>query len=210
MKLELDHVLIAVADLAEAAREFEARYGLTSIEGGRHPGWGTANRIVPLGATYLELVAVVDDAEAAQSDFGRWIAGASPSRARPVGWAVRTQNLDDVAQRLSLMVRSGSRVTGSGQLLQWRLAGVEQAAVEPSLPFFIEWEQGTRLPGEAPVTHRAGRVHIGRLELAADGDRVAHWLGPHRLPITVTPGTPSLSRVVLATTEGDDIILDAR
>jgi hypothetical protein len=51
--LELDHVLIAVSDLAAAAREIEVRYGLVSIEGGRHPGWGTANRIVPLGETYL-------------------------------------------------------------------------------------------------------------------------------------------------------------
>jgi hypothetical protein len=49
--LELDHVLIAVADLAEAARKIEARHGLASINGGRHPDWGTANRIVPLGET---------------------------------------------------------------------------------------------------------------------------------------------------------------
>src|SRR5207253_9345067 len=54
--VELDHVLIAVDDLAAAARELEARHGLASIRGGRHPGWGTANRIVPLGQTYLELV----------------------------------------------------------------------------------------------------------------------------------------------------------
>ena len=47
--LEIDHVLIAVADLAAAAQEIETRYGLASIEGGRHPDWGTADRIVPLG-----------------------------------------------------------------------------------------------------------------------------------------------------------------
>ena len=76
--LELDHVLIAVADLAAAARELEVRHGLASVEGGRHPGWGTANRIVPLGDTYLELIAVVDEAEAAESPFGRWVAAAQP------------------------------------------------------------------------------------------------------------------------------------
>ncbi|HEY8778025.1 MAG TPA: VOC family protein [Gaiellaceae bacterium] len=72
--MELDHVLIAVGDLAAAAHEFEVEHGLASIEGGRHPGWGTANRIVPLGKSYLELVAVVDQDEAARSDFGRWVA----------------------------------------------------------------------------------------------------------------------------------------
>jgi hypothetical protein len=55
--LELDHILIAVADLAAAGHEIEERHGLASIEGGRHPGWGTANRIVPLGDAYNVLVA---------------------------------------------------------------------------------------------------------------------------------------------------------
>ena len=58
--MELDHVLIACTDLEAAAREVEARIGLASVEGGRHRDWGTANRIVPLGSSYLELVAVVD------------------------------------------------------------------------------------------------------------------------------------------------------
>ena len=40
--MRLDHLVIAVSDLA-------APTGYESIEGGRHPGWGTANRIVPLG-----------------------------------------------------------------------------------------------------------------------------------------------------------------
>jgi hypothetical protein len=47
--LELDHVLIAVVDLAEAAREIEARHGLASLEGGRHPSWGTS-MCVEMGA----------------------------------------------------------------------------------------------------------------------------------------------------------------
>lgn len=107
--LELDHVLLAVADLQAAAREIEARYGLTSVEGGRHPGWGTANRIVPLGETYLELVTVIDQAEAAQSPFGSWVADTHPALARPLGWAVRTDPLNDVARRLGLAVSANTR-----------------------------------------------------------------------------------------------------
>src|SRR3712207_8803163 len=107
--LELDHVPIAVPDLAATAQELEVRHGLASIEGGRHPGWGTANRIVPLGEAYLELVAVVDEAEAAQSPFGRWVGAARPSLPRLLGWAVRTLELDDFARRLDLTVAAGSR-----------------------------------------------------------------------------------------------------
>jgi hypothetical protein len=206
--LRLDHVLIAVADLAAAAKEIEARHGLASIEGGRHPGWGTANRIVPLGEAYLELVAVVDEAEAAQSPFGRWVTAAHPTPARPLGWAVRTHELDDLARRLNLTVAAGSRAGRNGQLVRWRLAGIEQATAEPSLPFFIEWGHGTPLPGRAPATHRAGAVQIAELRLDGDGDRLTAWLGAHRLPITVRRGTPAVASIVLTGATGE-IVLDA-
>lgn len=206
--LELDHILIAVADLAATAQEIEVRHGLASIEGGRHPGWGTANRIVPLGEAYLELVAIVDEAEAAQSPFGRWVAAAHPTLPRPLGWAVRTHKLDDFARRLDLTVAAGSRAGRSGQLVRWRLAGIERATAEPSLPFFIEWGHGTPLPGRATATHRAGAVQIAKLRLDGDADRLAAWLGAHRLPITVRPGPPAVASIVLTGAAGE-IVLDA-
>jgi hypothetical protein len=204
--LQLDHVLIAVGDLAGAAREIEARHGLASIEGGRHPGWGTANWIVPLGDAYLELVAVVDAVEAAQSPFGSWVAQASPARLEPLGWAVRTNELDEVARRLGLVVSAGSRAARGGRLLRWRLAGIEQAAAEPSLPFFIEWEHGTPHPGCTPGPHRAAGVQIAKLELAGDADRLAAWLGAHRLPVIVHPGTPALEHIVLTGATGEILL----
>jgi hypothetical protein len=204
--LELDHVVIAVADLAAAAHEFEARYGLTSIEGGRHAGWGTANRIVPLGETYLELVAVVDEEKAAQSAFGRWVGGVGAKLAHPLGWAVRTDDIDTVARRLDLEVGAGSRPAGGGRLLRWRLAGLERAAGEPSLPFFMEWGEETPFPGRAPVTHRAGSVRIAELRLAGDPDRLAGWLGPHRLPIAIRAGAPAVTSVVVRGTGGEIVV----
>jgi hypothetical protein len=198
--------LIAVANLATAAQEIEERYGLASIEGGRHPGWGTANRIVPLGDAYVELVAVVDEAEAAQSAFGRWVAAAHPTLARPLGWAVRTHQLDAIARRLGLTVAAGSRAAGNGQLVRWRLAGVEEAAAEPSLPFFIEWGQGTPLPGRVPATHGAGAVQVAKLQLDGDADRLADWLGPHDLPIGVRPGAPGIACIVLTGAAGEIVL----
>jgi len=143
--LEVDHVLIATPDLAACARLIAEAFGLASVDGGRHPGWGTANRIVALGDCYLELVAVVDTGVAATNAFGRWVGSASTTR--PLGWAVRTTNLDDVAGRLGMAVAAGSRKTPTGDELRWRTAGLERAADEPSLPFFIEWAKATRLPG---------------------------------------------------------------
>jgi Glyoxalase-like domain len=208
--LELDHVLIAVTDLAAAAREIEARHGLVSIDGGRHPGWGTANRIVPLCETYLELVAVVDEEEAAQTAFGRWVAGARPEPVRPLGWAVRTPDLDRLAERLGLSVSAGSRASPGADLLRWRTAGIEQAAKEPPLPFFIEWGQGTSFPGRAAAGHRPGSPRIARVELSGDPDRLAAWLGGQRLPITVQKGAPAIVSVTLTGPAGEIVLRAGR
>ena len=162
-----------------------------------------ANRIVPLGETYLELVAVVDEAEAAQSAFGRWVGQVPRTVATPLGWAVRTEEPDDVARQHGLVVAAGSRATRDGRLLRWRLAGLEQAAAEPSLPFFIEWEDGTPLPGQTPASHQVAGVRIAQVHLDGDADRLAAWLGDHDLPITVRPGTPALTSIVLTTGSGE-------
>jgi Glyoxalase-like domain len=205
--VELDHVLFAVTDLEAAGRELETRAGLASLEGGRHPGWGTANRIVPLGTSYLELVAVVDRSTAADSGFGRWVAGAASSTAaRPLGWAVRTGRLDQVAGRLGLTVRSGARATPTGEVLRWRSAGIEQAIAEPSLPFFIEWAAGVPLPGTAAVEHPAAPAGIATLLLDGDPDRLAAWLGDHKLPIVVRAGRPAVAAVALSTARGEVVL----
>jgi hypothetical protein len=157
---ELDHVLIAVDDLEAAARAVEQRHGLASVEGGRHQGLGTANRIVPLGDTYLELVAVVDASET--SGFADWIA--SGPRPRLLGWCVRTDDLDEVAGRLGLTIADGSRARPDGTVLRWRMAGLERSADEPLLPFFIEWGEDTPYPGGAlrqSATIRELRLSVG-------------------------------------------------
>jgi hypothetical protein len=205
--LELDHVLFAVSDLDAAARELEARHGLASVKGGRHAGWGTANRIVPLGDAYIELITVVDSGEAERSAFGRWVAGGiQPRPAQPLGWVARTDELDEVAGRLGLDVSAGSRARRDGRILSWRLAGVEEAAAEPSLPFFVEWGEGTPLPGRTSVTHPAGAVRLARLELSGDSARVSAWLGNEGLPLTVRQGEPAVTAVALATDAGEVIL----
>ena len=161
---------------------------------------------MPLGDTYLELIAVVDEAEAAQSPVGRWIADARPGR--PLGWVLRTHQLEDVARRLDLTVAGVSRATPDGRLLRGRIAGIEQAAAEPSLPFFIEWREGTSFPGSAPATHRAGSVRIARLELSGDADRLADWLGPHDLPVTISAGAPAVASIVLTGYAGEIVGFD--
>jgi hypothetical protein len=204
--LELDHVLLAVDDLAAAGRGLEERHGLASVAGGRHPDWGTANRIVPLGSSYLELIAVDDEVAAAASAFGRWVAAAAGPVPRPLGWAVRVGDLDAHARRLQLHVWPGSRTRPDGSVVRWRLAGVDEAVASPLLPFFIEWGEGTKRPGDEAVDHPAGELAVARLELAGDGGRLDAWLGPHSLPLEVRPGPTGVTAVVLSAPAGETVL----
>jgi hypothetical protein len=202
--VELDHVLVAVTDLDEAARELDERHGLTAGMGGRHAGWGTAHRIAPLGDTYLELITVVEEREAAGSAFGSWVAaGLRSAPGRLLGWVVRTDRIDEHARRLGLTVDAGSRRNSEGALLSWRLAGAEQAAAEPPLPFFVEWGEGTPLPGRTPAAHAAGDVRLERLEVSGDPVRLEEWVELSRLPVVVTAGEPGVEKLVLAADSGE-------
>lgn len=97
--------------------------------------------IVPLGAWYLELIAVVDEAEARASDRSRRVLDAVEAGRPFVTWAVRTRDLDALRNGLisggrSLpAVRDGSRRTPDGRLLRWRTQELGGGA----LPFVIEW-----------------------------------------------------------------------
>jgi len=53
----LDHVILAVGDLAEATRRYAALFGRRPSWRGEHPGQGSANTLFRLENTYLELLA---------------------------------------------------------------------------------------------------------------------------------------------------------
>jgi Glyoxalase-like domain len=184
----------------------EIAHGLASVAGGRHEAWGTANRIVPLGGSYLELVAIVDRPRAAGSEFGRWVEAAA--KGGPTGWVVRTRELDAVAARLTLAPRGGSRVAPDGRRLHWRTAGMETAAREPCLPFFIEWAHGTVSPGTTPVQHSAASVRLERLVVEGDPARIAAWIGAEVPALEIRPGPPRVAEVHLAA-GGGSIVLAA-
>jgi len=178
VSLRIDHVLYAVSDLDAAAARFEEDLGLESLPGGRHSAWGTANRIVPLGPDYLELIGVVDPETAAESDFGRLVLDAGD---RLVGWSVATDELEPIVQRLGLEVERGSRKRPDGVRLAWRLAGLHEALTSSGgLPFFIQWEG----PGELhPGGDHSAPPGIRWVEVALDEGELRDWLGGAQLPV---------------------------
>lgn len=75
MLTAIDHIIIGVQDLEKAAAQFAQKLGLLASGGGIHPSGGTANRIIVIGDTYLELIAVRAPGEAQQSMLDRLAKG---------------------------------------------------------------------------------------------------------------------------------------
>jgi len=113
--MQVDHVLLAGDRPLPSRTVTPWRGNLDSFAGGRHSGWGTSNRIVPLGDAYLELVSIVDANEARSGSFGRWALDAAMRPGLPFGWAVRPSDFDAAVERLGLDVHDGSRATPSGE-----------------------------------------------------------------------------------------------
>ena len=70
-----------IADAVSTTARFRAM-GFDVLDGGVHPAVGTANRVIPLGTQYLELLGVVAPELARESEYGRSllraIAGLAP------------------------------------------------------------------------------------------------------------------------------------
>jgi catechol 2,3-dioxygenase-like lactoylglutathione lyase family enzyme len=205
--LRIDHVVYAVRDLDDAAVWFRTEFGLDSVVGGRHAGWGTANRIVPLGEQYLELIGVVDEAEAAATDFGRSMLERTQAGD---GWytiAVASDDVVMVGERLGLEVDAGSRERPDGGVVRWRMAGLMDPRREEWMPFFLTWDVSREFhPGRARAGHGIQVEGIAWVEIGGDPERLRAWLGEEELPIRFASDEPGIRRVAVATSDGEVVI----
>jgi hypothetical protein len=206
--LAVDHVIVAVRDLDAGARRFHDDYGLASVPGGRHPGHGTGNRIVPLGDSYIELMAVVDADEAAGSPLGSWLGRRLAEQGEaPVALCLRTDDIDAVARRTGREPLAMSRTRPDGVELRWHLVALDAALTE-GLPFFIEWHLADAdHPGRTSVEHRSGASGIEWVELGGDPEQLAAWLGPNDLPLRHADGPSGPRRIAVAVAGGEPLVI---
>jgi hypothetical protein len=206
--LALDHVILAVGDLDSAAARLLDEHGLDSVSGGRHEGLGTANRIVPLGDTYLELIGVDDRDAATRNPFGRTVLRFAEDGDGPFAWAVATDDIAMRAKRIGAELIAGSRTRPDGTELRWRMAGLEGSMADRSLPFFLQWDgPPDEHPGRTPVEHRVDVNGITELEVAGQKTKIRNRLGGEDLPLRVVKGErPGPVSVTIATAEGEIVL----
>jgi hypothetical protein len=205
--LHVDHVIYATGDAEAAAARLWDEHGLASVAGGQHPAWGTANRIVPLGAAYLELMTIFDSELAATNALGRLVTEHIERGDGFIGWMAGGPAFDDRVAANGLAARSFSREKPDGSELTWRLAGLETMLAEPPLPGLLSWDDPASFPGLTPVEHRVAPAGIAWIELAGDERRVRDYLGGADLPLRFVDGDPGVKRAAVALDGGGEIVL---
>jgi hypothetical protein len=203
-----DHAVFAVGDLDAAAARWWDAYGLASIPGGHHPRWGTANRIVPLGADYLELLCPVDAEVALGSDLGRRLLDLIAEGDRWFAVCLADDDLDVTAARLDLAVEAGERAKPDGSVIHWRSAGLDDAQRDASLPFFIEWQvPRNQHPGRTPINHRVKVRGIASAEVTGSEARLSNWLAEAKVDIRVSEGPAEIQAVALGSPDGEPLLV---
>ena len=205
--LHVDHVIWATPDPEATAAQLHREHGLASVAGGRHPAWGTANRIVPLGGAYLELMTVFDEELASTSLLGRSVQARLSSGEGFLGWMVAGPGFDERVAANHLEAPRFGRERPDGTEVTWRLAGLDAMLAEPPLPGLIAWDDPDAFPGLTPVEHAVKPRGIAWVEVAGDASRLREWLGDAELGLAFAGGEPGLRAAGIALDGGGEIVL---
>jgi len=163
----LDHIIIGVNDLAGAEAIFGQNLGLAVSGGGIHPTGGTANRVIVIGDTYIELIAIREPREAQRSMLDRLAKGD--------GYLNFVLSSDDIYADSAAIVQRGTPVIGpmpgrltspGGRARGWLRADIERPDLTQRYPFIIQHdsagaERRFRLAGyQPPPAHAPGAVKV--------------------------------------------------
>lgn len=175
MLTALDHIIIGVDNLEAATETFSDKLGLIASGGGVHPEGGTANRIIVIGDTYLELITVRKPKEAQESMLARLAKGNGY-----LNFVLASDDiLKDSAQMRGKGVpvigpRSGELASSDGRSRAWQRVDVERPDLTQHYPFLIQHdssgeERRFRLAGWTnPPEHPLGATRIQSTTIAVD------------------------------------------
>jgi hypothetical protein len=211
----VDHLVVAAATLADGVDWCERTLGVMPGPGGKHPLFGTHNRLLKVESeayplAYLEIIAI--DPEAPPPGRMRWFgldAIDLSGGPRLIHWVARSTMLDMHRWGLiNIGLQPGEPVAASRDtpqgLLSWQILVRDDGALlcGGALPTLIQW-QG-RHPAQAMP---ASGVVLKSLTLSGVPPRAAEVLRLRGVALSSAPG-PAL-RAVLSTPRGDVTITSA-
>lgn len=152
----VDHLVVLCPDLAEASQALALATGVEAAYGGKHGSGWTENAVAALGDhQYLELLAATPEAPEGADP---WVDRVRKLKAPSLhAWCASAElGLHNAAQALDGVGVSyegpspWERARPDGVTLKWSLLEPKPNALDPALPFFIDWLDSPHPSKDAP------------------------------------------------------------
>ena len=175
--LTWDHA-VQFVNQPEAAIQALSGQKLNAVAGGRHPGWGTRNALSYFGLTYIEFLAIADDAELL-SAAETFLLSRDASRLLPDNEALYRVALrsDDIERTHAGLLEQGLRVSPivngqrddpQGNVIRWRIFTIDGDFDGLVYPFILQWGEEddarlSRLQAQGlAAPHPLGEIELQR------------------------------------------------
>ena len=175
--LTWDHA-VQFVNQPEAAIQALSGQKLNAVAGGRHPGWGTRNALSYFGLTYIEFLAIADDAELL-SAAEKFLLSRDASRLLPDNEALYRVALrsDDIERTHAELHEQGLRVSPivngqrddpQGNVIRWRIFTIDGDFDGLVYPFILQWGEEddarlSRLQAQGlAAPHPLGEIELQR------------------------------------------------
>ncbi|RIW31384.1 VOC family protein [Bacillus salacetis] len=186
--LAFDHLVHFSSD-PTSAKNMMLQHGIQAIEGGEHENWGTYNTLAYFGLSYIEWLGIQDSSVSMQVDDNpliQQLVTELPLGDHPGRIALRTNNMNQLAVDLKekgLNLHGpvkGSRLTDSGELLQWSMLFIAEEHPTLPLPFFIQWGEDDAVRREklkVHSSHPAGSLQLKDVLIAVENldNQISKW-----------------------------------
>lgn len=171
--MKLDHVsyVTSHSQIADTVQRLGSRLGVTFVDGGIHPRFGTRNFTAPLlNHQYIEVVCPLDHPATENTSWGIAVTKKASEGGGWFTWVFSTEDISSIETKFGRPAMEGHRMRPTGLELKWKQIGVKEIVDSREFPFFIQW-----LSSEHPSSDGATSAAISKITIADNAKLAGSW-----------------------------------
>ena len=181
--MRLDHVSYVAShdQISDVVQRIGSQLGVTFVDGGIHPRFGTRNFTAPLlNRQYIEVVCPLDHPATESTPFGQAVTKKANEGGGWLTWVFSMEDLASIEKAVGRPSLPAHRVRPDGSELRWKQIGVRELLNDTRLPFFITWESAQHPSDNSETATSISKVTLSGLTKPIEwpnyGDELDRWI----------------------------------